>query len=320
MAHDPPDAARILDQAANWLVRLSSGTASPADHAACRRWQAQSPAHAEAWAHAEQLLGKLEILPPTLAMASLDRPASPSRRACLATLLALLPAGWASWQLYRASPLQADYHTAVGEQRSLQLADGSRLTLNTDSRLNVRFSATERLLELTSGEIMIDTAPDPTPGGRPFRVATRDGRLEALGTRFSVRQNADFSQVAVLEGAVRIEPHAGTATQIAHAGEQAHFAADQVAPVQPLDMASVAWLQGMLLADKLRLDALAAELARYRRGIVQCSEAVAGLRVSGAFPVGSEAATERSLGMLVSTYPLRAEQRLGGLWVSLQAP
>lgn len=335
MAPNPANEAQILDEAAAWLAHLNSGTASTADHAACRCWQMQSPAHADAWAHAEVLLGKLEALPPTLAMAALDRPASKGRRTFLsetgrcAALFALLPAGWFGWQAYRASHLYADHHTAVGIQRSVQLADGSRLTLNTDTRLNIRFSANERLVELIAGEILVDTAPDPAPEARPFRVATQDGRLEALGTRFSVRQMAEFSSVAVLEGAIRLTPRLDAPTDTAaqdsgertvRAGQQSTFTAGSNQAPQPLDLASVVWLQGMLLADNMRLDAVAAELARYRPGIVHCSGAVAGLRVSGAFPVGSVAATERSLGMLVSTYPLLAEQRLGGLWVSLGVP
>jgi transmembrane sensor len=72
----------------------------------------------------------------------------------------------------------------------------------------------------------------------------------------------------------------------------------------------------MLLADKMRLADFVAELSRYRRGALYCDPAVAGLQVSGAFPIDD---TERVLRMLVSTYPVDAVTRLHGYWVTLVA-
>jgi transmembrane sensor len=70
----------------------------------------------------------------------------------------------------------------------------------------------------------------------------------------------------------------------------------------------------MLLADQMRLDELVTELSRYRNGLVRVDPSVAALRVSGAFPIGD---SERTLDMLVSTYPVDAVQRLRGYWITL---
>ncbi|PUA19207.1 FecR domain-containing protein [Glaciimonas sp. PCH181] len=319
----------ILEQAADWLMQLNSGTVSDEDRAACERWRRSSPDHARAWMRAELLLNKLGGLPPSLAISALDRPVDKGRRAAvvrLAILLAAVPTGWLAWRI--APSANASWHsmtathiTATGEQRSLTLADGSRVTLNTSTAVDVQFDTTQRLLQLRAGEIFIATSPDPAGikgQHRPFRVSTAEGRLEALGTRFSVRQYDGRSEVSVLQGAVRIEPVNGRAgaTHIIHAGQQASFTTDAANPPISADDAAIAWMHGMLLADSMRLADFARELARYRKGFVYCDPVLANMPVSGAFPITD---TDRALTMLVSTYPLLAVSRLGGYWVTLVA-
>jgi len=78
----------------------------------------------------------------------------------------------------------------------------------------------------------------------------------------------------------------------------------------------IAWTQGMLVADKMRLADFATELSRYRSGIVRVDPTVANVRISGAYPVGD---TDKALAMLVSTYPVDAMTRLRGRWITLVA-
>lgn len=322
--------AHILDEAADWLVRLQSGAATDADRAACERWRAQSPLHASAWRRAERLLSTLGGLPPALAMPALDRPtdrpAGSTRRAAmskLALLLGAAPATWAAWAGWQwcegpdGYNLGADHRTATGERREVLLADGSRVTLNTGSAIDVRYDTEQRLVHLRAGEILVQSHSDPAPARRPLRVQTTHGTLQALGTRFTVRQLDARTHVAVLEGAVRITPSLqGTPTAVLRAGEQASFTSDAVGAVSAADDTQAAWTQGLLLADRMRLADLAAELRRYRGGFVRCDPAVADLQVSGAYPVGSMADTERALVMLVTTYPVQAHKRLRGHWLT----
>lgn len=119
-------------------------------------------------------------------------------------------------------------------------------------------------------------------------------------------------------GRVRIAPtRADHAAYVLESGQQATFSENAATLPQAADDNASAWTQGMLLADAMPLGELAAELSRYRHGLIQCADEVAGWRVSGAFPVGDMAATERSLAMLAATHPLDIRQRVGGLWVSL---
>ena len=102
--------------------------------------------------------------------------------------------------------------------------------------------------------------------------------------------------------------------RIIQAGEQATFSVQRIDATEPTTPATAAWTQGMLLADGMPLGVLAAELARYRKGVLRCDPAVANLRVSGTFPLAD---TDRSLAMLAATYPVVVASRLGGYWVTL---
>ncbi|MEK7944076.1 FecR domain-containing protein [Pigmentiphaga sp. YJ18] len=307
---------RILEQASDWLVQLHGGGMTDEARAAFQRWRQSDPEHDRAWARAELLMNKLGGLPPSLAMPSLDRPARGSRRAAiarLAMLAATVPAGWAAWRLARHEGWAADHRTRTGERRDLRLADGTRLMLNTATAIDVRFDATQRLIHLRAGEILIQTAPDSAPVRRPFLVGTGEGRMEALGTRFSVRQDEGRTTVAVFENAVRIEPR-GASPAVLEAGHRVSFTASGLAAPAPADEAAIAWTRGMLLADRMLMADVVAEVARYRGGIVRCDPAIADIPVSGAFPIAD---TDRTLGMLAATYPVRAVTRAGGYWVSV---
>jgi transmembrane sensor len=201
--------ARLLDEAADWLVRLNDEGLTAAERVAFERWRQASPAHEGAWMRAERLMDKLGGLPPALAMPALGRSQRRSRRAAvakLAVLLAAVPGGWMSWRVAQQQGWAADLRTVTGEQRLVTLADGSRLLLDTGTAVDIRFDAHQRLIHLHRGSILLETAADPSGVDRPLLVATAVGRLRALGTRFSVQQNSEgkFVDLAVTQGAVEV--------------------------------------------------------------------------------------------------------------------
>lgn len=327
---ETPLQARVLDEAAEWLMRLHDSGATDADRAACERWRQADPQHALAWERAERLLGKLGGLPAALAMPALDRPRShrAQRRATvarLAALLAVAPAGWLAWQAWYAADQRgwgADLRTATGERRTEHLADGSRLLLDTASAVDIRFDGALRLLTLRQGAISIETAADTATPHRPFVVDTAHGRLRALGTRFTVRQEggrADGGPVrlTVTEGAVEVTLRgAASPALVVQAGQQTVLRAGEVTSPQPLQPEATAWTHGMLMADAMPLAAFCAELSRYRPGLLQCAPEVRALRVSGSFPLGD---TDRTLTMLASTYPVDVQTRMRGYWITVVA-
>lgn len=324
---ETPLQARVLDEAAEWLMRLHDSGATDADRAACERWRQADPQHALAWERAERLLGKLGGLPAALAMPALDRPRShrAQRRATVAALLAVAPASWLAWQAWYAADQRgwgADLRTATGERRTEHLADGSRLLLDTASAVDIRFDGALRLLTLRQGAISIETAADTATPHRPFVVDTAHGRLRALGTRFTVRQEggrADGGPVrlAVTEGAVEVTLRgAAHPALVVQAGQQTVLRAGEVTAPQPLQPEATAWTHGMLMADAMPLAAFCAELSRYRPGLLQCAPEVRALRVSGSFPLGD---TDRTLTMLASTYPVDVQTRMRGYWITVVA-
>jgi transmembrane sensor len=308
---------RLIDEAADWLVRLAEADASEADRQACLQWSQRSAAHAQAWQRAQRLLHKLGAVPAELAMPALDRPQRNARGRALASFgklalgLAALPLGWQLWRVREQAGWFADYRTQVGQSQSVALGDGGRVLLNTDSAVDVRPADDHCALQLHCGELLVEA------GRQPLRVQTRHGRVDARGGRFVLRVLDAHARLDVLDGALRVTPAALGQTQTVHAGQRVQFSAAQMAEPQTSDaVAATAWTHGMLLADKLSLAELASELERYRRGLIHCDAALAGLRVSGAFPVGSEAATERAFAMLASTYPIEVRVAMQGLWVS----
>ncbi|MBZ8140540.1 histidine kinase [Rubrivivax gelatinosus] len=305
----PEVAPEVARRAVQWLVDLQSGQASERTRRAHQAWLARDPEHARAWAHIEAVNQRLRSAAgaSAIAQATLAPQRSRQRRRALEGLAVLLFAGGAAWQLEQRRPWHdwlADERTGVGERRTLTLADGSELALNTDSALQLRFSAVERRLLLLRGELLLSTGADPG-AARPLVVETEYGELRPLGTRFGVRLLDDACRVDVFDGAVALLP-AGAAdrsrpARVLQAGERACFTRTGVGATEPAHEADSAWSDGVLAVSGLPLAEFLAELGRHRRGHLGCDAAVAGLRVSGTYPLAD---TERVLDLLRSALPV----------------
>jgi len=322
----------VIREAARWLVRLHSGEASPEDHAALQRWRQERAEHELAWQRAERLSERFGALPPVLGVPVLTRATGLNRRAVMKTLAALGVTVPVAWLAYRYGPVlgagAGDYRTAVGEHRDVVLADGSQVQMNTATTLDVRYSEDSRLMRLRDGEIYVRTAQDLATRARPFLIETAAGRMRALGTRFVVRQlddGEDSTSLAVLEHRVEVTLRVDGSRRIFDAGQSVRFTADGFKPVQATQAVPgrpgtpvtepPAWTHGAIEADNMRLDAFLAELSRYRRGIVRCDPAVAGLRVSGVFQLAD---TDHVLAVVRQTLPVRIVHRTG-YWVTVTA-
>ncbi|WP_326540893.1 FecR domain-containing protein [Pseudorhodoferax sp.] len=309
-----PLPAAVVDAAVAWLVHLWSGQATAASRAEWQRWRAADPLHEQAWRRIEATDARWRDRPAGLgaaqAIAALAaaRPDAGRRRA-LGGLTSLAVAGiavWAGREQIAARGWLAQVRTATGEQRRLQLPDGTQLLLNTATALDVDFSGTLRRLRLHAGELLIATASDTQAPNRPFVVDTPAGRAQALGTRFTVRHDADgpaahATRVEVFEGAVALHGASGSTLHIA-AGQAGRLPAGGGAAEALAPPAAPAWADGVLVANDMRLDDFVAELRRYRPGLVQLAPEVAGLRLSGVFPLAD---TDRILQALVQVLPVQ---------------
>ena len=306
---------KTLEAAATWYVQLNDGELSEARTRAWQVWMQSAPQNAAAWARVEKLQQQWALIPRRAALSSLGA-ASAQRRDVLKILGMLLATGACSWlaveQLpYR--PMLAQQRTGLRERRSLQLDDGSQLQLNADTALDIRFDAKQRLIQLYRGEILIETARDPAR--RPFIVDTGEGRVRALGTRFSVRQLAGRTRVGVLQAAVQVcaNRHPDRVVRL-EAGQQVSFDRDAVDDIHLLPAGSTAWVQGMLSVDNWRLGDFIEELDRYRPGVVRCAPGVQNLNISGAFRLDD---TQTVLDNLSKTLPVKVRY-LTRYWASIE--
>lgn len=299
----------ILAEAVDWYVRLHDSHVSDATRASWQAWLVADIRHAQAWARLEQLQQRMAQAPGGAAM-TLET-ARQDRRSAIKALALLLGVGVVGWQGYRVSPWSTDYFTRVGQRRQLTLADGSRLDLNTDTHVDIRFDAGERLIHLRHGEILVETAHDR----RPLSVLTAEGRILALGTRFSVRQEAGVSCVTVAAHAVEVRPErAPQQVMRVDAGQSLNFAADRLGPLLPMAADAQAWTRGMLVTVDWRLADVIAELSRHRPGHLGCAEQIADLRLSGAFNLDD---SDAALANLEDSLPVRV-RRLTRYWVRVE--
>ena len=312
-------APAIVQQAARWMARLWSDDASDEDQAECARWRAAHPHHDLAWQRLQAFEGKLHSVPREVARHALREPAAAylNRRRALKVLALLFPVGGMLYAARGTDAWQvamAGHGTEKGEIREFILPDGTRVMLASASAIDVRFDASERLLILRAGEILVTTAHDPSQ--RPFRVQGRHGTVRALGTRFTLRQYEHTSRVAVFEGAVEVRlAHAPERPVRIATGQGAVYSADIVQSGAPASASAAAWIKGVLVADNMRLDDLLAELSRYRPGLLRCDPAVASLSVNGVFPLRD---TDRALHNLALALPVRILARTR-YWVTVQA-
>ncbi len=304
----PSQAAR--EQAALWIARLDAG-ATAADLQQIHAWLAQSPAHGQALLELAQLwdrmdmLGQLSTMFPLDASGKVARAQHGRRGALLATAAAVVAVIGLTLLLPQLRPddaapdpnFSASYQTAVGEQRSVQLADGSRIVLNTGTRIEVDYSEGTRRIELLAGEGLFEVAKD---AARPFQVHAGERMVEAVGTAFSVQRGAsDALEVLVTEGKVLLHtPPTAGATAAAASDSSLPLSAGQYAAVDaqhatavaidiPTDQleARLSWQHGMLLFRDDPLSKVLEEVRRYTTLDIQADESLLDIRVGGYFRV-----------------------------------
>lgn len=317
---------QVLAQAAEWFALLLSGEASAADRRRWEDWLSASDEHRQAWGYVENLSRRLSPIKsspePRLAASAYQqaRNTGVRRRQVLVGIVTLASTGLLGWATWRHAALpgitmawMADYRTGTGEVREITLADGTRVWLNTDSAFNQDYKPGQRLLKLVRGEILIDTASDSLQ--RPFYAETAQGRLRALGTRFTVRlDDGAQTTLAVYEGAVEVQPRSGAAAAVVRAGQQMRFTADGVSATGPADPAREAWTRGVLIAQNIPLAEVVAELRRHHHGHLGLAPELAELRVFGSYPANDP---EQALAMLETVMPIQVRRPLSW-WISIE--
>ncbi len=222
------------------------------------------------------------------------------------------------------------YSTGVGEQRVVMLSDGSRLSLNTGTRVRVEFSSQQRTVGVNVGEALFEVAKD---AGRPFVVRAGGAEVVAVGTVFSVRfggQTADAGDslaVTLVEGSVTVRAAAGVSHGLAPSQPVSMAAGDRVRLAQatgaerhavlkmdrPRIDQVIAWRRDEAVFENVALVDAVADMNRYSRRPLVLVEPVEsrGLRVSGLFKTGDSVGFARAVaalhGLAVREYADRLE-------------
>lgn len=186
---------------------------------------------------------------------------------------------------YRQSDYSADWVSVKGEIRTHSLPDGSEITLDSDTAVDLAFSQTQKLIVLRRGRVMIRTASMQRDQHLKPVVRTREGFVQAMGTVFSVEQKAQSTKVEVFEDMVQWRPLNRSASQLLRAGEQAEFAWHGLLSHGSLSAEQAAWTRGLFVANAVPLKQWAAEIGRYRKARIHCDSAVENWLVSGTFPL-----------------------------------
>lgn len=286
-------AAEVEEEAARWLVRREEADWSADDEARLDTWLDRDPLHKVVYWELEHTWRKAEALKVVPRRARL-RPrhawagAGLAAAACAVWLIAspsLIQTGASSVRMISARSFQ----TELGGRQTVPLADGSRLELDTTTRLKAAVSKGRREVWLEEGRAFFDIAHDPA---HPFVIHAGERVITVLGTRFSVRRTGSRVEVAVLDGRVRVEPAAKQASAeptvvtkgdvVVSEGARTTLALNSPNQVSE----NLAWREGMVTFDRDTLVSAAGEFNRYnRKQIVIEGAAAATMQISGRFKV-----------------------------------
>ena len=317
----------IAEEAAEWLVEWRGGSVPADARSRFSDWLCESPVHVEEYLAAARIYGlfdevdcdSLDVVadvtdrtvvelyrPDSAAEGTRNASVSASARSGRQKIIAFLAAcaGFAAVVLATQWPESAghssDFATAIGEQRSILLDDGSMVSLNTQSSIDVEFSESRRSVRLLRGEALFDVEEDVD---RPFFVETDSAVVRVTGTRFNVYDRNGSTAITVISGNVEVQPKsspagssAGSAADVTEprSGVAKLAVGDQVivragmSEVQSKKISSLdpvtAWTERRLVIDELPLVDIVAEFNRYnRQQLVVADAAIGQLTLSGVF-------------------------------------
>jgi len=283
------DTETVRAEAAEWLARRDRGPWSDADQSELDTWLAKSFTHATAfwrldaaWERADRL-NALKRHPGNRLLQAMSGGFGPTLFRVAAAALVIGVVGAAAF--YAMPKGERSYETTVGGHETLTLGDGTKVELNTDTK--VRVSSDRRKVWLDRGEAYFDVVHD---AAHPFTVLVGDHKVTDLGTKFLIRQNANHVEVSLFEGSAQLDTandwskaHATTLLP----GDVAIATADSISVMKKPEKAlssELGWRRGVLIFRHSTLAEAAAEFNRYnRRQLVIEDRAAAHLTIDGTF-------------------------------------
>jgi transmembrane sensor len=308
----------VHTQAIEWVARELSGSLSPDETTRLARWL-EVPEHRQAYdevieasaaadPHGDDLLAAhFEAELHELAERERPKRAMAGLVAMAATLV--LTAGVVAFYMGGSEVEPERFATAVGDTARYTLEDGSTLTLNTASRIEVAYLPDRRALTMAAGEIFFDVARAPD---RPFTIDLEHGTVTVTGTAFNIDSRTDRSTVSVVSGAVDVRA-AGLEPITLLAGQEVTFGPDmEEARIANFDPTAVlSWRQGRIRFEDAPLSEVTSELNRYFQRQIVLGEGVSlDAPVTGEFDVTDQELAIRGLSVAFSLEPRREPGRI----------
>lgn len=332
----------IDEVASYWVVRLAASDCTPRDRYTFDCWRREDPAHEAAYQKIKQgnaylnrfkdeqaFRQRIERARSRTRPSLWRRPHAQRMAALAACVVAAVVIGFnVEWrgtdQRATVATVSAPeyYETRVGERSTVTLSDGSIVTINTDSRIDVLYTLAKREIRLVKGQGFFEVAKDLT---RPFTVIAGDKRIVAFGTAFDVRFDAENEiQVTLIEGRVKVEdivleanendtqaiglPASVGAIEL-NPGERLIARVNLVSEVIRTDgVEETSWRQGQLIFRQRALAEVVAEMNRYsnQQLVLDDDRRVYALEVSGIFNNGGPPSA--FVDALEAMHPLKAER------------
>jgi transmembrane sensor len=297
---------QVLAEATAWLVRLQNDARSAADVAAFQAWVAADSSHGVAF---EAVSGTWDItggIPRDMRGQKRAHPVVSRRRALVAAGGAAVAVG-AGITYWRETSAGA-YQTEVGEQKHITLRDGSRIFLDTNSRVDVDFGRTSRSAELPYGRANFRLVADPW---RPFIVSTSSSRIVAVASALDIRRDGEQVSVLVIQGAAEIQRPNFPVTKLLK-GERFMAVANGEGQLdRPNLIPLLAWQTGQAIFENGRLSDAVAEMNRYSTTKLAIADGgTAELRVSGIYSVGDNLSFANSVSRLLPVKIVQEDGRI----------
>lgn len=288
-----------IKEAATWLARLRADDRSPEDERAFRAWLGADPRNAAAFEAVNATWESVGALSRDLRDGRVHLNTDVNRRALLAGSIGLAVAGGGAFAFLQSAAAEV-YQTGVGEQKHVTLKDGTRVFLDTNTRLAVDFNADSRLVKLRYGRANFRVATDAR--GR-FAVKAAQKRIVDRGARsvFDVRCDGDQLSVLLIQGGVMVESQDGEGGQVLSVGERLVATSQGTIKLDNPDLLPLlAWHTGQAIFESATLGAAVEEMNRYSMVKLEVDDQrLARMKVSGVYRVGDSAAFARSLARLL---------------------
>lgn len=295
-------------EAAAWITRLHGSGRTPELEAAFRSWLAADERHArtfegmtEIWDSVPAASGPASRTSTTRGMPWIHRLPVRAAAVAIVCILLVLAIRWL-WPI-------GSYVTEIGEQRIVNLQDGTRVSMNSGTRMVVTYVESERRVLLKEGEAFFEVAHDARA---PFVVLSGDYRVTALGTSFAVRREGNRTSVTLVEGRVTVARLQQAPSVALAPGERVTLTVAEPPKVDTPRIETVtAWRRGEVILDDTLLRDAIAEMNRYdRRTIVVDDPAVADLAVSGIYRTGDNSGFADIVGRMYGLRVVEKESRI----------